>query len=213
MEDENGSLGGSGSGESGSSGSPGGGSQWGTSTPVVWVAGEAMESLSPAQARNEISEIQNHPYFFDKDNKAPYWERQKMLKRLTELYATAGSDDPDMPKDVEEIGMYQTLKKAGVTREGLKDQQEDFKDRDSKAIMDKALDELAVRLGGDKEQAQKHVEIADRLYSQYATKRDKEFVRASGLANNSEFIYHLGQVFKLLQSKQEQEDFGGRRKR
>jgi len=157
-----------------------------------WSEGGPVESMSPDQAKSEISAIESGPDFLG-TGKLDHWSRQNMLKRRDALYKRSLGEAGEKPYNF----MGEVLQKQGVTEEGLKKAHEGFEDRDHQEIRRKAMDALSLQFGGE-EQAKEAISEAKGLLRRFAKPADFKFLNETGLGNSPELIQKLAEISRLL---------------
>jgi hypothetical protein len=187
--------------EGNESASGGGGSQGGG-----WSEGGLVESMTPDAARAEIKQIEADENFAG-DGRMDYWSRQKMLRRRDALYRATYPEKVNKPYD----GMEETLRKQGVTRESLENDQERFEERDGKEAEDKTIQALESYWG--KSETPGKIKLAQDVVRKYIQNpKDLEFLDSSGLGNDPEVIQifsRLGEILEGARSKMRRSKKGG----
>lgn len=173
--------------DTGESGASSGGGSGGKG----WVEGDPIgPKMSKKAARAEIKNIESHPDFLDKEDKAAYWPRQRMLRRRDALYRLVGVEGPAP-------GMEETLVKQGVTPEWLEAEQEKFADRDWKEEIKKSRQALELHFGGEKA-AEEAIKAARSVVKRFGKPADLKFLEDSGLGSDPELIKILVNLDQIL---------------
>ena len=159
-----------------------------------WSEGGPVEGMTGDQARAEIKSIESDQNFAG-DGQMPHWDRQKMLRRRSDLYKHAAGPEGGKPYN----GMEQTLREQGVTKETLERDIEKYEERDAREVEGKLEERLVKYFGGEKE-ANGKVKSAQSLVSKYITNpKDLKFLDDSGLGNDFEVIGIVARLHEILE--------------
>jgi len=148
----------------------------------------------------EIRAIEQDPSFAG-EGLMPWQKRQGMFKRRDQLYNHESRRDPGKEAALELglEGMYDTLKKANITPESIRAEQQAFKDRDLDEQMAKSRHELEFKFGS-KDEADRHLKVAKDVLKRFGTQDDLYFIDETGLGNDPDFIELLSRLGKKLEN-------------
>jgi len=168
------------------------GSQWSEGGPTV-------ETMDGAAVNSEIKQIESHPSYIG-ENTMGHWPRQRMIRRISDLYAHESFNDPEREQaaEADRGDMHQTLSDQGITVETLEADTEKFEARDWKEELKKSRQELERRFGGETE-AKVQIKHAKAVLDRFGSAEDRTFIDSSGLGNSVQFIEALAKVGKMLE--------------
>ena len=161
--------------------------------PTWSEGGPSVDSMSADDAKAEISAIEKSPAFADSKDNTEFWQRQRMLRRRSELYSHVTGEAGKEPYSF----MNEELKRQGIDEEFLENEQERFEDRDETESRKKTMDTLITHFGG-KDEAKKAIVQARGLLNRFAGPEDLVFLEDSGLGNDPELIGKLAEIAEIF---------------